>query len=246
MTNISASHKADSPHGKAHSVAHENPGRRELAIASLALGALAAVCILAFFAPAEKVALADQVALLFLAAMMGSLLWMPLLRALENQHNAATFFLTAAMFVIYSLARRVAPENGWSLRFAKFPADEYIFSYASYVVVLGAILTSPYWRRRGSAWTRSLCAGIVLIAGIAAWSFWLLARFYPVGAAQRLDPSPLPHLVLMLIEYASVALLCRAVCAHVATRHLAFKGLPLVLLALWARFHFSKPAEDAE
>jgi hypothetical protein len=220
--------------------------QREAIMATLALLALGILSGLAFASPAEKIAPADTITFLFLGLTSCALFVPRWLTLFETQSGSGTFALTAAMFVVYSLARRVVPEHGWSIRFATMPDDEYIFPYAAYVALFGAILVAPYWWKYRSAGTRAILAALAVIALLAGFAFWLLGRFYPVGPTQRLDPTRLPDLYFMLIQYGCVALLCRAVAAHAPTRRLALRLLPFLMFALWARFHFIQPAEETE
>ena len=217
---------------------------QEAIVASFALCILLLICVLACFTPSAKVVLADKITFLFLAVVF-TLFWSPLLKVLEAQSGGGCFMLTAAMFVVYSMARRVVPENGWSMRFAGMPDDDYIFPSSAYLVVVSAMFTSPFWWRYRNNWTRALLSGIAIVAALAGFSFWLLSRYYPVGTALKLDPSALPNLFLMLIEYSCLALLCRAVGAYSPTRRFALRVLPLLLLALWSRFHFIPTEGDA-
>lgn len=220
--------------------------RRDPITAALALLALGILCALAFFCPTEKIAPADNITFLFLALVSCAFLVPRWLMFFEAQPGSGSFALTAAMFVIYSLARRVVPENGPGLHFSVLPDDQYTFSYAAYIAVFGALLVVPYWWKHRSSGTRPQLAALVIIALLAGFSFLLLGRFYPVGPTQRLDPSRLPDLGSMLVEYGCVALLCRAVCGGDATRRFALRALPFLMFALWARFHFIQPAEEAE
>lgn len=227
--------------------AHRDQAKREAVLAYLALAALAIVCGIACFAPLDKVDLSDRIALLFLAVTLGIIGWTPCLKLMDAQPGATTFALTAAMFVVYGIARRDVPDDGWSIRFAAMPDDEYVLPYSAYVVGLGALLTLPLWWRHRSDWLRGLLTGFGIIAFFAVFSFWLLSRHFKVGATEALDPSALPNLFLMLIEYGSVAILCRAVSSNTYARRYAMRFLPIALLALWARFHFfGAPAEEAE
>jgi hypothetical protein len=219
---------------------------RETVLAYIAMAALLLIVGLAFLCPVEKVVLADRVTLLVLAATFFLLLYPPLLGLLEAQPAGVTFLLTAAMFVAYSLARRVVPEAGPRLQFASIPEDEFVFPYSAYVVVLGALFVSPYWWKVRNKWPHPLLAGLLLIAVMAGFSFWILGQHYPVGTTERVDPSSLPTLIFMIVEYGCLALLCRAVGFNWQVRRVMLRVLPPLLLALWARFHFLQPTEEAE
>lgn len=209
-----------------------------------ALAALALVCALAFI-PSTSV-LADRVTLLALGAGCALLCWTPLLKHVKATPERAAFVLTAAMFVIYGLARAAGPDEGFSLRFAALPDDEFVVPYSAYVVLFGAILTGPYWWFHRNNWTRSILSGVTLVGFFALVAFSLLRRYYPAGPTDILDPSPLPPLAMKLVEYGCVALLCHAVAARRHTRRLALRLLPGVLLLLWTRHQFIVAPEESE
>jgi len=213
----------------------------------LAAFALIAVFGLAFLNAAEPT-LADRVTLLALGVIAAILFWTPLARHLENQQNVAAFALTAAMFIVYGMARRVGPESGWALHFSALPGDEFVISYAARIVLLGALLSAPAWGRHLSGWARSLLLTTAVLALLAIGSFLLLRRFYEVGPTTTLDPTPLPNLGLQIVEYGALALLCDAATKHPWTRRLVLRVLPLALLALWARHQFmaAPPVEEDE
>ncbi|MDQ3813900.1 MAG: hypothetical protein M3347_08110, partial [Armatimonadota bacterium] len=145
------------------------------------------------------------------------------------------------MFIVYGLARRAGPEEGWALTFSALPDDRFVISYAARCVLIGALLTAPAWLRNISGWTRALLIGLILIAALALFSFLFLYRHYPAGPTETLDPTPLPHLALQIVEYGSLALLCNVVGAHPPLRRLVLRLLPLALLTLWARHQFMAP-----
>jgi len=229
------------------STSHSNPEhaaqhRRDLVFAALAAGFLLLLWALAFL-PGET-SRADVLTPFVLGIAAMFLFWTPLSRHFEFQENAAMFALTAAMFVIYSLARRVGPDDGWALSFAwlGLPDDRFVVPYASRIVVLGALCTAPLWWENMQGWTRSLLGGAVLLLVLAAISFRLLASFYKVGPVEQLDPTPLPHLGMQIVEYFCLALLCNAAAAHPNVRRWALRALPILLLVLWARLQFFSPA----
>ncbi len=92
---------------------------------------------------------------------------------------------------------------------------------------------------------------VLVIATVLGFgSFKFLSGYYTVGVTEVLDPSPLVHLGMQVVEYGALALLCNAVGTHVVVRRWVLRVLPLVLLALWARHHFApppvEPVEEAE
>lgn len=150
------------------------------------------------------------------------------------------------MFLIYGIARMAGPDEGFSLQFAALPGDKFVIPYSAYVVVFAAILTGPFWWFHRLNWPLALLAGIGIVAVLSFFSFFLLQRYFPVGTTEILDPTPLPVLGLLLVEYASVALLCHAVALRRQTRRLALRTLPVILLVLAARHQFFPASEDGE
>lgn len=212
-------------------------------LSRLALAALGAIAILAFFAP--SVSLPDRMAFLPLGLAMASF-WIPsLLRRVSSHREASTFILTAAMFLIYSLARSVGPDEGFELRFAALPDDSFVVPYSAYIVVFSTLITGPFWWQRKNEWTRSIVGAVTIIAILTLGSFTLLRSHFPTGPAEILDPAPLPTLAMKLIEYGCVALLCHAVTALKETRCLALRLLPGALLVLWARHQFFVAPEES-
>jgi hypothetical protein len=216
-----------------------------------ALVALAGVALLALFPDPgllpHTAMLSEKATLLFLAVVFFVAL-IPRLHRRLMERDAATFALLAAFFVLFHLADRAGPREGWSLQFASLPDDQFPVSYALRLVVVGALVTFPLWWKGGGP-QRFMLAALILIGVLGAGSFAFMARFYTVGATETLDPTPLPTLFLQILGYACVAALCRAVTASPATRQLALRALPFVLLLILAKFQFLPapvPVEDAE
>jgi hypothetical protein len=204
---------------------------------------LAVVTVLAFSLASEPTP-ADRVTLLTLAVLGAVCFWTPLLRYFNERPDAATFALTAALFIVYGIARRAGPDEGWALRLAALPDDPFIISWAARVVVLGAILAAPLWWRQVSFWTRSLLTASAIVLAIGLGTFVFLRRYYPpVAETEIVNPKLLVDVVLQAVEYSALALLCNAVCLHPTARRWALRALPLVLLALWARHQFAPPVE---
>jgi len=227
------------------------PRRLERGAIAAATGAfgLLAIAALAFF-PAVTATPADKVTLLFLTVVAFICFWTPLLRRFETHPAAATFALTAAMFMVYSLARTAGPDTGWLLKFPILPEDKFTVSYAARIVILCAIVTlpfgwRPFWWRDLHGWTQSLLLGAVLLAVMATFIFRFLSGAYVVGVTEQLDPTPLVHLGMQLVEYSAVALLCNAVTNHPVARRFVLRLLPFLLLALWARHQFMAAPEAA-
>lgn len=223
---------------------HRN-SQREALIAQAALVALLLLCGLAFIATNSH--LADRVTLLAIGVGCALMCWIPpLVRRLQASPERVAFVLSVIMFVVYGLARTVGPDEGFSLRFAALPGDQFVVPYSAYIVVLGAILTGPYWWFYRLNWTRCVLAGMVLVGLLSLFAFSLLRQYFPTGPTAILDPSPLPPLAMRLVEYGSLALLCHAVAIRRQTRRLALRILPAFVLLLWARHQFMVPAEENE
>jgi hypothetical protein len=225
---------------------HQDRTRRDATAALLAAIALLLVFGLALIArePLEKT-LADRLTLAALGVAALICFWTPLLAVIEAQQNAASFALTAAMFVVYGLARRAGPAEGFGLHFAALPEDRFVISYAAWVVIVAAVVAVPLWPHRVAGWTRAVLAALLLIGVLAGASFLLLSARYEVGPDKIVDPGPLPTLGLQLVEYAALALLCNIAAGHPPTRRLVLRALPVLLLALAARMHvLPAPAEE--
>lgn len=211
------------------------------ALALLVIGALA-------FSGAARVTPADKVTLLFLGV-LALFAWLPLPRVQTflRRADVASFFLTACAFIVYGLARQVAPAHGFALRFSLLD-DSFILPYAEYAALFGALFSAPLWWKYRSGWTNALLGALALITVFAAGSFWFLGRYLKVGETEELDPRPMIVTLLQVVEYASLSLCCAAVTAHPKTRVLALRVLPIFLLALWARHTFfaAPPVADAD
>ena len=211
--------------------------------AAVSLVAIFAVIALAF-SGAAKPGLADQVTLPALALFAALFGYLPLLRRLREDRDAASFALCAALFVVYGLARRFVPANTPALHFF---GDDFPIPCAAFAVLLGALLGAPAWLKNFNGWTRTVLVALALLALLGFASFRFLASFYPVGTTATLDPTNLVHLGMQVVEFGALALCCAAVAAHATTRRLALIVLPALLLALWARHHFmAAPAEEED
>ena len=215
----------------------------EIILSRLAFAALGAIVVLAFFAP--QVPVSDRIVFLPLGlAAIG--FWMPfLLRRAAAHREVSSFLLTAAMFLIYGLARSVGPDQGFELRFAALPEDIFVVPYSAYIVVFASLFTGPFWWRKANDWTRAVISSTTIIALLMLGSFSLLRQYFPTGPAEMLDPNPLPRLAMKLVEYGCVALLCHAVTARKETRRWALQLMPGVLLLLWARYQFFAAAGES-
>lgn len=212
-------------------------------LAYLALAALGAIAVLAFIAP--SVSLPDRIVLLPLGLAALSF-WIPYFWHRVGTHReVAAFILTAAMFLLYSLARSAGPDEGFQLSLAALPDDSFVVPYSAYIVFFSALITGAFWRHQND-WTRSAITAILIIGLLALASFTLLFQYFPSGPTEVLDPSPFPTLAMKLLEYGCLALLCDTVTAHKATRHLALRLLPGVLLLLWVRHQFFVAPVESE
>ncbi len=218
----------------------------------LASLALLGVAVLALFPDAALLPpdarLSEKTALLFLAATFLIALWPSLQKKLLANRDTATFLLLCAFFVLFHIADRAGPRDGFALKLASLPDDLFPLSYALRLAVLGAICSFPAWFKAGGP-ERFVFAALLLIGVFGLGTFNFLARFYEVGVTRTLDPTPLPTLFLQIAGYGAVAALCRAVTASSQATRLFFRAMPLVLLMVWAKMQFFPPpieAEDAE
>ena len=225
----------------------------EILMASLfATLALLGVAILALFPDATLLPgdarLSEKSALLFLAATFLVALWLSLHKRIIAHRDAATFLLLCAFLVLFHIADRAGPRQGFALQFSSLPDDTFPVSYALRLALLGAIISVPAWFKNGGP-ERFIFAALLLIGFLGVASFAFLSRFYKVGVTETLDPSFLPSLFLQIIGFASIAALCRAVTASPKWTRFIFCGMPLILLLVWAKmqlFPIPVEAEDAE
>lgn len=214
-----------------------------------ALLALSGVAILALFPDGRLLApdasLPDRATLLFLAiCAIGAqipVVW----NRIQNSQNGATWAFTSAFFVLFHLADRAGPREGFALPFSLAPDDGFVISYATRIAILGALLSLPLWAKKGGP-QRFVVAGLGLVGALGFGTFWFLSQFYEVGATETLDPTPLATLVLQMLGYGALALCCRAVATQNQTRNWMWRILPVILLAVWARHQFSPIAAPVE
>lgn len=207
----------------------------------LALGALFGVAILALFPDGALLPatarLSEKSALVFLLLAFLVALVPRISRKLLDNRDAATFLLISAFFVLYHLADRAGPREGFSLRLSILPDDAFPISYAFRLAILGAIISFPAWFRAQGP-QKAIGAALALIGALGIGSFWFLARFYAIGATETLDPTPLPTLFLQILGYGAIAALCRAVTSSASATRFALRAMPLVLLLVWAKLQF--------
>jgi hypothetical protein len=187
-------------------------------------------------------------ALLFLAASFLVALAPSLHRRLMENRDAATFALLAAFFVLFHLADRAGPSEGWSLQLSMLPDDKFPLSYALRLAVVGALVSFPAWFRGGGP-QRFVFAALLLVSALGLGIFYFLAKFYPVGATETLDPTPLPTLFTQILGFGAVAALCRAVTASEFATRAWLRAMPLLLLIVAAKLGFFPapvPAEEDE
>ena len=238
----------------------------------IAAALLLGVALIAFSARTEASS-GDRATLFFLALCAAVIGWTPARKYFGavpanlqssqtspfDHRSAASFALCAAMFLIYAMARRVAPEHGPQISFSIAPEDPFIVPYATMLVVPGALLCAIPARlsraRRGHSathssleWPRALATALLLLGIFCLGSFLFLGQFYSVGATETLVPRPLTQALLQVIEYLALALLCHIATADALVRRTIFVALPVLLFALWRQHYFAAPlpTEDAE
>lgn len=221
-----------------------SPAAPPLWVSTLAIVPLLLLVLLAFKGEVRATP-ADRAALLCLALAGALCFWTPARkyfdRANGEAHNAASFALTAAIFVTYNLARRAGPEEGFSLQFAFLPDDKFVVSHAAMIAVVGALATLPFAFKVLGGYTRALLIGALILGVLALGSYRLLGAHYKIGVTEVLDPTPLVHILMQLVEYGALAMLCAFATANLVVRAWLLRVLPLVLLALWARHQFAAP-----
>lgn len=212
----------------------------------VALLALGLIAFLAFHG-ATQPSLADKISLLFLAVASGLCLLPPLWRAIDANPDAATFVLSTAFFIIYSLARRAGPDDGWALPIAALKDAPIMLPWSAYLA-LGAVLPALLLARpRLAAPVRAYLAAVAVVGFIGCVLYKFLGHFFPVGITSVLNPELLFYTLLQSVEYGVLLLLCNTVCSHAPVRRIAMRLLPLILLSLWARHQFAAtPVEDDE
>lgn len=202
--------------------------------------AVAALWLIALLALLPEVSgdLSIPLTLLVLAFTSLIVCWTPLCNKLQEHPDAATFCVTACMFIIYGLARRFEWGVDLTVHFGGFAGEEYSLSPAALLVFIGAVLSSPCWIRQFRSWANAVVSALLVLMLLGFGSFWFLSQYYPVGATEILDPTPLLPLAMNLIEFFLLTLICVAACAGVKTRKVFLKSLPLMLILLWGRHVF--------
>ena len=218
---------------------------------------LAAVCCvliaLLAIAPGVRAQGGEGISLLFVAASGILVLLSPLRRLFfprderdePRARGAATFALACALSVLFPIARRYAPFESLALR---VPGLEETFpiSLASVVALGGALLTIGPTLRALSGIVRATVVALAILVALGLGSFWLLGRFYVVGATEQVDPTPLVQLVQQAIEWGAVILLCHAATTHRKVRGWILSAMIVMLLLVWARQQSLPPVVDDE
>lgn len=219
--------------------------------------AVAAMCCvliaLLAVAPGVRAQSGEGLSLLFVAASGMLVLLSPLRRIFfpfdernePRARAAATFALACALSVLFPIARRYAPIESLALRFSGLE-EPFPISLATALAVVGALLTiGPTWR----AWSgivRATFVALLILVALGLGSFWLLGRFYVVGATERVDPTPLVQLAQQAVEWGAVVLLCHAATAHRKVRLWIMSAMIVALVLVWARQQSLPPVVDDE
>jgi peptidoglycan/LPS O-acetylase OafA/YrhL len=97
----------------------------------LALGALLGIAILALFPDPRLLPLTallpEKTALFFLGALFLAALWPSLHRKLSENRDAATFALLCAFFILFHIADRAGPREGFRCGFPSCPMMPFRF-----------------------------------------------------------------------------------------------------------------------
>jgi hypothetical protein len=215
----------------------------------LACVALLLVALLAFDPMRlTEASAAERITLFFLALCAAVCAYSPLRRHFQTL-EAATFIFTAAWFVMYTLARRAGPAEGWEFSLAAVPDVSLKISYAARIAIVGALTAAALNRAALSAFTRAALSTMVVAGVLLLSNFAYLAQFFIVGDIEQaqLNPVPLALALMNLLEFGSVAVLCGVAAADARVRSGLMKLLPVMLLLLWARTQFGPiPAEEDE
>ena len=189
----------------------------------------------------------DKITLLFLAICFAVALIPAFSRHLIENRDAATWAVLVAGVILFHIAYRAGPlaGEGFGINWSLSPDEPLAISYATRIVVFGALLSAGAWAAHGGP-VRAFVAGLLGLGLTGAAMFYLLSRFYTVGVVETLDPTPLGTLITQIVGYACLGLCARAATATTATRSVLFKVLPLLLLAVWARHQFAPIAAPVE
>jgi hypothetical protein len=215
-----------------------------------ALLALAGVVVLALFPDARSLSGEqmgpDRATLWFLLVCALIAQVRPLFERLRASRDASTWALLCVFFVLFHLADRAGPREGWSVTFPFAPDDPLAISYATRIIVVGALCSIPLWFRGGGPQKAILVAlGLVGIFGVGM--FWFLGQYFSVGADATLSPLPVRTLLVQLVAYGALALCGRAATGEERVRGLMLRALPVLLLVVALRHQLAPipaPPED--
>lgn len=192
-----------------------------------------------------QVSAAEKITLLFLACCTMLAAYSPLRRHFQNPDAAAAAF-TVVWFVIYALARRAGPTEGWNHSLETAPEYLFKFSYATRLAIAGAVTAAALNRTVLSGFTRAALVAMLIATALLLGNFAFLSNFFKVGETNTLDPIPITHALLQFMEYGAVAVLCGVAAADTRIRQGLLKLLPILLLALWARHQFGPVPVDED
>lgn len=165
---------------------------------------------------------------------------------LRASRDASTWALLCAFFVLFHLADRAGPRDAWSLTFPFAPDDPVDISYATRIVVVGAIVSCLGWLRRGGP-EKSVVVALGLVGALGLGSFFFLGNYFEVGADKTLAPQPMATLLVQAVAYGALALCCRAATEDEKVRTLALRALPVALFIVAVRHQIAPipaPPED--
>lgn len=215
----------------------------------LALLALAGVSGLALFPDGRLLSGAqmgpDRATLWFLVFCSLVAMAPPLFARLRASRDASTWALMAAFFVLFHIADR-GPRGQWTLTFPFAPDDPIAISYATRLIVVGALVSSVMWLKKGGP-EKAIVVALALVGVLGFGMFHFLGDYFPVGADKTLAPYPMATLLVQLVSYASLALCCRAATEDERVRTIALRALPVALIVVALRHQISPiptPVED--
>ncbi len=207
-----------------------------------AIAALLCVSGLALFPDAQVLSSSDmapdRAALWFLLG-CAILLQIPAFwNRLVHSRDGATWVLLCAFFVLFQIAERAGPREGFALKLGLAPDNPLVVSWATGAVVLGALLSLPMWIKKGGV-ERFVWLALALVALFGLGMFRLLSEHFKVGETETLAPLPMATLLLQIASYGALALCCRAAVESERMRVWILRALPLVLLIVAARHTFA-------
>ena len=201
---------------------------------ALALLALVGVARQALFPDAHLLSGAqmgpDRVTLWFLVLCSLAICAPPLFARLKASRDASTWALLCAFFVLFHIADRAGPRDGWSVTLPFAPDDPVAISYATRLIVVGALVSFPAWLRRGGP-EKAVVVALALAGVFGVGMMWFLGHYFPIGADKIIQPRPLAPLIPQVVAYGALALCCRAATEDERVRGFALSALfPLLLI----------------